>query len=70
MHTDSFPTAHSGRLLLWCGRCRQAAEVTHGDVLASVAKGWPTCCGEVMAYFAEARHPGATVDAVERPAFQ
>jgi hypothetical protein len=31
-------------------------------------KGWPRCCGEVMAYFTEARHPSATADTDERPA--
>jgi hypothetical protein len=65
---DPFPTPVIGHQLLRCFRCRRTDEVTHADLMRYMKKGWPRCCGEVMAYFVEARHPSATADTDERPA--
>ncbi len=68
MPADSFPTPVAGRQLLHCHRCRRTDVVTHADLMRYMTKGWPKCCGEVMGYFTEAKHPSATADTDERPA--
>jgi hypothetical protein len=70
MTTDAFPTPVAGRQLLRCDRCRRSDELTHADLMRYMLKGWPKCCGEVMAYFVEAKRPSATADTDERPALQ
>jgi hypothetical protein len=70
MPADPFPTPVVGRQLLRCGQCKRTDEVTHADLMKYMKRGWPTCCGEVMTYFTEARHPSATAETEERPALK
>jgi hypothetical protein len=65
---DPFPTPVVGRQLLRCDRCKRTDEVSHAHLTRYMAKGWPRCCGEVMAYFIEAKHPSATADTEEHSA--
>jgi hypothetical protein len=46
------------RRLLHCDVCSRAVVVADDDLLRYARGGWPTCCGEVMAYFTEGE-PGA-----------
>ena len=61
MPTDPIrqPPSHTptGRRLLRCDRCGRADEATHADLLRHTRDGWPKCCGQTMAYFAEAERP-------------
>ena len=68
MPNESFPTPVVGRQLLHCYRCHRSNEVTHADLMQYMKKAWPKCCGEVMSYFTEAKHPSPTADTDERPA--
>jgi len=45
------------RQLLRCHKCGRTGEITHNDLMKYMGKGWPTCCGEVMAYYIEAKRP-------------
>ena len=53
------PPSHTptGRRLLRCDRCGRADEATHADLMRHTRNGWPKCCGQTMAYFAEAERP-------------
>ena len=44
-----FLTPVVGRQLLRCDRCHRTEEVTHADLMQYLLKGWPSCCGEVIA---------------------
>ena len=35
----------------------RADEATHADLMRHTRDGWPKCCGQTMAYFAEAERP-------------
>jgi hypothetical protein len=68
MPADPSTTPVVGRQPLRCGRCNRTDEVTHADLMTYMKRGWPTCRGEVMAYFTGARHPSTTAETEERPA--
>lgn len=70
MPADSFPTPVIGRQLLWCAQCCRTEPITHADLMRHMVRGWPRCCGQVMAYFVEAKHPSPTEDTEERPALR
>jgi hypothetical protein len=59
---DDSPTPVTGRQLVRCFRCGRTTEATHADLMRYVQKGWPSCCGQVMTYFTEAKRPGASGD--------
>ena len=54
MPTDPTPEP---RRLLRCPACRRTDDVSHADLMRHTRDGWPKCCGQVMAYFAEAERP-------------
>jgi len=57
MHHEDSLTPVATRQLLRCHRCGRTGEITHSDVMQFMGKGWPACCGEVMAYYLESKRP-------------
>jgi hypothetical protein len=53
--------------LLWCSACGRADECAPADLLRYTREGWPRCCGQVMAYFAEAERPASDDTKTDRP---
>ena len=47
----------TGRRLLRCDRCGRADEATHAVLMRHTRDGWPKCCGQTMASFAESERP-------------
>jgi hypothetical protein len=43
-------------------------DYTAADLKRFGPAGWPTCCGEVMGYYAEVSRPSAKDETDERPA--
>ena len=54
MSTDPTPEP---RRLLRCDVCGRTDQPTAADLMQYARRGWPKCCGQVMAYFTESERP-------------